>query len=297
MAATTFLIQMTNASKSYRNGFKDSATVGALKIQWGQDVCTSDGLQTFNFPSSFHSACYAVVITSSLPNARSGLPVVLREKGRFGVDRDGGIDGPYPFYWIAIGDASATPESGSFLLPADEDVAPWLLWGDLVSNLDGDQSFTTSRALPAGASAIVLNTTLANLRSALPATSFDGAGRSLRVNRNNDINGSVGFSYLALGGAATGAPNSASAAVAHFAQAGFKIQWGRSRSTSDYEELFMLPEAFADMNFAVVTALNTSGHRAGLALSRPVNPRSFIVDRAGGDIDGQRDFYWIAVGR
>ncbi len=76
----------------------------------------------------------------------------------------------------------------------------------------------------------------------------------------------------------------------------FKLQWGSATSDSDHEQLFILPEAFADMNFAVITTIAAANHSHGLSLSRPVNSRSFIVNRDG-SIDGARPFCWLAIGR
>lgn len=293
MSATRFTIQLNNSTKSYRNGFKDSAVVGPLMFQWGQDNSVSDSAQYFNFQRSFASKCHLLLTTASNPNTRSAMPVIARETTRFGVDRDAAIDGPYRFYWVAVGDAPGT--SGPDVGTHDVDSRTTVFWGNGVSTSDGAQDFTTPRALGAGPVALLTTVTLANVRSALPASQFDAAGRTLTIDRHADVDGAVGFNYLGIGSASTiTSPSTATSAVVRLGD--FKLQWGRATSTSDYEQLFDFPESFKDMNFAVVTTLAASGFKQGLSLTRPINARSFVVDRDS-DIDGSRAFYWLAVGR
>lgn len=261
---------------------------GGLLFQWGQYHSTSDFGQTFDLHQPFASRCYALLTTCSRVDVRSALAVSSRGPSSFTINRDDTIDGSYPFYWIAIGDAGspALTDPRQASLGADSTI----LWGDATSTSDDDQTFTTPVALGAGPSAALTTVVKADVRSALSLTSFDGPGRKLIVNRHNDIDGSVGFNYVGIG-ARTGATSTGIQRLGDF-----KLQWGSATSDSDQEQLFMLPEAFADMNFAVITTIASANHNQGLSLSRPVNARSFIVNRDA-SIDGARQFYWLAIGR
>src|SRR5262245_53502646 len=137
MTATRFTIQMSNSSKSYRNGFRDSAVSGTIMFQWGQANSVNDSAESFPFQTSFASTCYAVITTASNPNTRSALPVVSRQAGQFTVNRDSAIDGPYPFYYIAIGDAPNHVNSALRSSNLDEQTA--VFWGTGTSSLDGDE--------------------------------------------------------------------------------------------------------------------------------------------------------------
>ncbi|PRP94313.1 gp53-like domain-containing protein [Enhygromyxa salina] len=286
MTATRFTIQLDDGL--YYNGFHDAAVSGGLMFQWGQANSTSDGNQSFDLHQPFASRCYALLTTCSRSNVWSAMPSTSRGASSFVLNRDGAIDGHYPYYWIAIGDAPghAGGDPGSAIVGGDTTIQ----WGDATSTSDGDQTFTTPTALGAGVSAAVLTVTEADIRSALSMVSFDGPGRKLKLNRHNDINGSIDFNHVSIGAR----PGRTATGIQHLD--GFKLQWGQAVSDSDHEQLFSLHEAFADMNFAVITTLAAGNLRQGLSLTRPINSRSFIVDRDG-SIDGARAFHWVAIGR
>ncbi len=285
MTSHRFTLTLDNGL--HYNGFRASAVIGDLMLQWGQDKSTSDGDQSFAYHRPFASRCYAMLTTCSRDSVRSAMPVQNRNASSFTLDRDGAIDGHYPFYWLAIGDAPGSPHSD----PRSAQLGDTLIqWGDAVSTSDGDQNFTTPKALGVGESAGLITVTEADVRSALSIASLDGPGRRLTVNRHNDINGSIDFNYVVVG------PRPGAQVGGVAALGDVKLQWGRGTSKSDHEELFTLPEPFVDMDFAVFTTLAAGNHKQMLSLTRPVNSRSFIVDRDG-SIDGARAFYWLAIGR
>ncbi|KIG17786.1 hypothetical protein DB30_02819 [Enhygromyxa salina] len=287
MTNERYIIQLGSGGLHY-NGFRASAIEGNLMFQWGQADSTSDGAQSFSFQRAFASRCYALLTTCSRGDVRSAMPFTSRTASGFTLDRDSEIDGHYPFYWFAVGDApgSAQADPRSATLGGDTT----MLWGDAVSTSDGDQHFTTPVALGAGPSAALVTVAEANVRSALSITNFDGAGRKLSLNRHNDINGSIDFNYVAVG-SRTG---NQSTGVKQLGEC--KLQWGQGITDSDHEQLFELNQSFEDMDFAVFTTLAAGNFKQGLSLTRPVNPRSFIVDRDG-SIDGARAFNWLAIGR
>ncbi|PRQ04258.1 hypothetical protein ENSA5_09070 [Enhygromyxa salina] len=286
MTSTRFTFTLGSGGLHY-NGFRSSAIVGDLMLQWGQDDSTSDGDQSFAYHRSFASRCYAMLTTCSRSNVRSAMPVTARGVSSFTLNRDGAIDGHYPFYWLAIGDApgsaSTDPRRASF---GDHE----LQWGDAVSTSDGDQDFSIPAAVGGGPSAALVTVTEANVRSALSITSFDGPGRELTLNRHNDVNGSIDFNYV-IAGARAGNQSTGVISLGDV-----QLQWGQAISSSDHEELFSFPQPFRDMDFAVFTTLAVGNHKQMLSVTRPVNSRSFIVDRDG-SIDGARAFYWLAIGR
>lgn len=290
MPATRTVIQLNNPNKTFRNGFKDSATLGPLRLQWGQDVCDTDGALAVAFQQPFVSACYAVLTTPSMPNARSSLAVGASSKSGFQIDRSDDIDGPCPFYWFAIGDAASPVPVGSY----DLDAATAIFWGSADSTGDEGQEFKVPRTLKPGPSAVLTTAATGGVRWALAVSAFTPSSGALRINRDDTINGTVKFHYFGIGGASASAPNSSSAAV--LARDGIKLQWGRAVTTSDYEQLFLLPEYFADMNFAVLTTVADADVMACAPLTRPINSGSFIVDRSS-KFDGDRPFYWLAIGR
>lgn len=290
MPATRNVLQLNNPNRTFRNGFKDSATLGPLRLQWGQDVCDADGPVGVAFQQPFASACYAVLTTLSMPNARSSLAVGASTRTGFQVDRSNDIDGPCPFYWFALGDATSPVPGGAY----DLDAATAIFWGSADSTGDDGQEFKLPRALRPGPSALLTTAATGGVRWALPVSAFSPASAALRINRDDTINGAVRFHYVGIGGAATTAPNSATAAV--LARDGVKLQWGRSVTRTDYEQLFLLPEHFADMNFAVLTTVADPDVMACAPLTRPINSGSFIVDRSS-EFDGDRAFYWLAIGR
>lgn len=290
MPASRNVIQLSNPNKTYRNGFKDSANLGPLRLQWGQDVVDGDGAVTFPFQQAFASTCYAVLTTSSMPNTRHSLAVGGSSRTGFQIDRSNDIDGPCPFYWLAIGDATAPVPAGSY----DLDSRTALFWGSADSTGDPGQEFKVPRALTPGPSAVLTTAATGGVRWALSVSGFTPSTGALRINRDDTINGKVRFHYVGIGGAATTAPNSTTAAV--LARDGIKLQWGRSISRSDYEQLFTLPEYFADMNFAVLTTVADPDVMSCAPLTRPINSGSFIVDRST-EFDGDRPFYWLAIGR
>jgi len=286
MTSTRFTFTLGSGGLHY-NGFRNSAIVGDLMLQWGQDDSTSDGNQDFAYHRPFGSRCYAMLTTCSRNNVRSAMPVSTRGASSFTLNRDGAIDGHYPFYWLAIGDAPgsahADPHRAMF---GDHE----LQWGDAVSTSDGNQSFTTPAALGDGPSAALVTVTEANVRSALSITSFDGSDRELTLNRHNDVNGGIDFNYV-IAGARAGRQSTGLISLGDL-----RLQWGQAVTSSDHEQLFQFAQPFVDMDFAVFTTLAAGNHKQMLSVTRPVNTRSFIVDRDG-SIDGARTFYWLAIGR
>ncbi|NVB36338.1 hypothetical protein G6O69_00750 [Pseudenhygromyxa sp. WMMC2535] len=285
MTATRFTIK-TDAGYYY-NGFHDAAVVGNLMFQWGQHNSTLDTSQAFALHQSFGSRCYALLTSCSRQNVWSALALASRGRSSFTVDRDGAIDGNYPFYWLAIGDAPGTSIAAPHYATLGDSV---ITWNDALSDYDGNQVFTTPTALGGGTSAAVLTVTEANIRSALGMASFDGPNRKLTLNRHNDVNGGIDFNYVAMGAK----PGKTATGVQQIGD--LKLQWGRATTNSDYEQAFSFPEPFEDMNFAVITALQGAGSRAIVSQTRPVNARSFIVDRDA-SIDGSYGFHWLAIGR
>ncbi|NVB36337.1 hypothetical protein G6O69_00745 [Pseudenhygromyxa sp. WMMC2535] len=113
---------------------------------------------------------------------------------------------------------------------------------------------------------------------------------SFTVDRDAVINGSLPFTYLAIGPA-----EGETLSQGILRERGVTIQWGRSNSSSDDEQLYSLPTSFGSMNFSVVTSIMSPNIQAGLSVSRPINEASFIVNRDAA-INGTIPFNWIAVG-
>jgi hypothetical protein len=82
------------------NGYAD---MGGLYIQWGTVTSSSDGSQTFDFPTTFPSACYSVVCNRKVTDPSSPICASSWSRTGFTVNRESGIDGNNSVSYIAIG--------------------------------------------------------------------------------------------------------------------------------------------------------------------------------------------------
>lgn len=298
MSAQRKMYQLNDSPKTLINGFKDSAVIGNLLFQWGQDVSVSDADQTFSFKDKFSGKVHTVLTTISYKNVKSCLAIGGWTQSAFTINRHNDINGNMPFCWVAIGEAPAgTGEddrpSSYRILENYENVK--LVWGKSTSTSDGTQNFELSSSLDNELAAIFTTAAGANFRWNLSISDLDAANKRFSINRGNSINGGLPFQYLALGYTA-GKKASSPGLLFSDEENGLLLQWGKATSTSDYEQAFSLHSSFADTNFSVITTFSSANMPYGLSLTRPVNNRSFIIDRDG-DIDGNRDFFWMAVGR
>ncbi|NVB39857.1 hypothetical protein G6O69_18585 [Pseudenhygromyxa sp. WMMC2535] len=286
MTTSERFIFTSDDGRLHYNGFRASAIVGDLMFQWGQDVSTADKAQSFFYHREFGSRCHAMLVCCSRSNARQAVPVQNRGASEFVLDRGKDIDGYYPFYWFAVGDAPDTAQDDPRSVSLGETT---LMWGDATSTSDKLERFEMPAALGVGVDAALATVTKANVRAVLSISSFEGPAAKLTLNRHNDFSGAVDFNYVAVGAS----EGEQSRGVQDCG--GFKLQWGQAVSDTDREQLFMMPEPFRDMDFAVFTSRSQSNTKAILPLARPINSNSFIVERNSA-IDGAQSFYWLAIG-
>ncbi len=269
------------------NACTGKGQVGPLIFQWGQAISTTDGDQDFVFPEPFAGPCWTAQLSAARPNVRSSLSVASRAADRFVLNRDNAIDYHVPLHWVALGPG---PDA-SLASDAHCDIGKVRVqWGRGVSTSDGDQSFALSGAFGSGPVAVVVNTDEAGIRSALALTSIDAAQGRFVLNRDNDVNGSIDFTYLAIGPAPGETLNEGVLRAS-----GLLLQWGEASSVSDGEELFELPESFSSMNFCVISSFVKANVKSALSISRAIHEGTFCVNRDGA-IDGSDPFTWIAVG-
>ncbi|PRP94314.1 gp53-like domain-containing protein [Enhygromyxa salina] len=269
------------------NASANAASLDTLMVQWGQALSTSDGDQSFALPQAFGGDAKAVLLNMARPNIKSSLSVGARATTTFTINRDNAIDYHLPFHWLAIGPAPghSVADSGHVDLGQVR-----IQWGGGTSTSDGDQSFNLPTGFGTGPVAVVVNTDEAGIRSALAITSVNAAAGRFELNRDNDVDGSVDFRFLAIGPA----PGQ-SLDQGILRHEGLILQWGQGTSTSDGEQLFEFPTSFGSMNFAVVTSFLQANVKSSLSLSRAINEAGFVANRDGA-IDGAVPFNWIAVG-
>ncbi|WP_146155326.1 hypothetical protein [Enhygromyxa salina] len=258
-----------------------------LMFQWGQAISTSDGDQAFNFAEPFGGPCWTAQVSAARPNVRSSLSVGARAAQNFVLNRDNAIDYHIPMHWVALGPAPGSSGASA----GYHDVGDVRIqWGQGVSTSDGDQSFALPGGFGSGPVSVVVNTDEAGIRSALALASINAAQGSFVLNRDNDVDGAIDFTFLAIG-PAPGKTLSEGLLRAN----NLVLQWGEANSTSDGEELFELPTRFASMNFSVVSSFVKANVKSSLSISRAIHEGCFIVNRDGA-IDGAVPFTWIAVG-
>lgn len=271
------------------NTFAGSAPLGSDgMVKFGQALSTSDSKQSFAFPKPFFGGtCRAALLNAARPNVWSALAVESRTSDDFAVNRDDAVDYHVPFHWLAFGPAPGKSLSESGYIDVG-DVR--IQWGLGTSSVDGDQTFNLPSGFGSGPVAVVVNTDTAGVRSALALASIDAAAGRFVINRDNAIDGSVNFTYLAIGPAPG---RSLSQGLLRYQ--GLTLQWGKTSSSTDGEQLIPFPASFGSMNFSVVISFLQADVQSSLALSRAINEAGFIVNRDA-RIDGVVPFNWIAVG-
>ena len=87
----------------------DTSTIGyvtlpnGIIIQWGTDSSTSDTVEVFNLPVTYPNSNFAVITQRTASDATQILAVISKTTSSFTIDRNDGIPGTEPFYWISIG--------------------------------------------------------------------------------------------------------------------------------------------------------------------------------------------------
>lgn len=79
---------------------------GGFTIQWGTGTSSSDGTQTFSFPTAFATACYGVLIGRISDDAESALMQSSTSPPtttQFSINRDVGISDSVGFFYVALG--------------------------------------------------------------------------------------------------------------------------------------------------------------------------------------------------
>ena len=300
MSAKRTTKRLNNSPRTLINGFSDSAVVGSLLFQWGQDVSSSDKAQKFIFPVRWPSRNHTMLTNISFKNVKSCLPIGAWSSTSFTIDRHGDIDGHQPFYWMAVGEApksaSKAVRTGGYRTLSKETGAV-IQWGKQTSSLDTSQKFKLAKAMNKEGCGVFTCAAKGNAKWGFATHKFDPVARQFFIDRANGIDGKVPFHSLAIGYLTEQKGSRNDAGIFHSPESGgFLLQWGRAQSTSDFEEVFPLNTAFGDMNFSVFITMADSNMPYGLSLTRPVNTHSFIVDRDSA-VNGRRSFYWLAIGR
>lgn len=84
-------------------GDQGSIEIAGVVIKWGLENSTSDDDQTFAFDTAFPNGCSCVVIQRTGNGVTDILPLRSVTASNFVLNRNNGIDGTVPFYFIAIG--------------------------------------------------------------------------------------------------------------------------------------------------------------------------------------------------
>lgn len=300
MSAARKQYTLNNSPRTAINGFSDSAIVGNLLFQWGQTVSTVDGTQTFKYRKKHSSRVHSMLNNVSFKNVKSCLPIGAWSQSDFKVNRANAISGQIPFYWVSVGEApngkgSDDRPNGHRMLESDEPIK--IAWGKPSNATDGTATYKMDTTFDDDNLAVFTCPASSDARWDFAVKDVSGPSKQFKINRANGINGKHLFHYLALGYEKGKSPNDWEPGVyGSDEDNGLLLQWGKATSTSDFEEVFRLHTAFADMNFSVITTMIGDNMGYGLSLTRPVNTRSFIVDRDG-SVNGKRSFYWLAIGR
>lgn len=262
--------------------------IGDVMLQWGQNTISTDSAKAFPFVEPFGGTCAVALTNTARPDIQSALSVSARAAGTFTINRDDAVDYTIPFHWLALGGAPGTTGSqAGHVIVGDV----MLQWGRCASTSDDSQTFTMASPFGSGTVAVVVTSDEANIRSSINVTSVNAAAGTFKVDRDAAIDGTVYFTYLAIGPA----PGKTLASPILRVQ-DFMLQWGKATSSSDDEQLFLFPQSYATMNFSVIATVNEANVKSGLSMSRPIHEGGFIIDRDS-VVDGSHSFYWVAAGR
>ena len=270
------------------NPFSDSHQLDVnTLIQWGQSVSTSDGLQKFPLAKRYGRPVGSALTNCARPDVYKSLSIGRLDNDSFHVDRDNSLHYQIPFNWITFGDVrSDSPHYGCFDIQGVR-----ICWGHGQSKVDGRQDVRMRGGFGGGTASVVVTSSQGGIQAHLSVVNVDNAKGEFTIDRDSAIDGKVNFTYIAIG-SSPGMRAGNSILISN----GLMLQWGKSTSSLDYEQLFEFHRPFASMQFSVVTNVAKANVRSGLALSRPINESGFVIDR-NSRIDGKLPFYWIAVGR
>ncbi len=191
---------------------KSSSVLGGSTqiIKWGLATSTKDGDEKFYFPTAFKDKCLLVITNRKGSGTESTLPVSENYKDGFTINRNDNIDGKQDFFWIAVGDVAPSAKDNSCaeiaLTPDTTDKANKTTYGYKLkvgvaySTSDNAQQFTfTDYGLTPfnDCSCVVTNRNDKDSKNILPVTAIGSTAFS--ITRNEDVDGSVRFFWLAIG--------------------------------------------------------------------------------------------------
>jgi len=181
-------------------GSNRATTPDGAVIQWGIAETSTDGDQTFSFPTPFSRNCATVLINRMEVNGQSVLPVISANKSSFTINRPNTINGDENFFWVAIGDCDLNDKS-CFSLPLG---GGYIMKGGKVLYDAGSGSnqkvyFSNLKLndFPGGCQTVMTARTKSGVNDIMPVTAMEPSSFTVIPDRN--VSNNQYFYWLAIG--------------------------------------------------------------------------------------------------